>query len=50
MVETSLLGGAVAVASATQNAAGKHLEEQHDVALQDSYFIWKAAGHAPSED
>jgi hypothetical protein len=47
---TSLIGGIATVAAATQNAASKHLEEQRDVAMEDFYFVWKAASHAPGQD
>jgi xanthine dehydrogenase iron-sulfur cluster and FAD-binding subunit A len=47
---TSLVGGVAAAVAATQNAVSKHLEEKRDVTLEDFYFIWKAANHAPGED
>jgi hypothetical protein len=48
--QASFIGGAAAVAAATQNAAGKYLEERRDIALSDFYFIWQAARHAPGQD
>ncbi len=48
--QTSVLGGVAAAVAATQAAASKHLEEKRDVALEDLYFIWTAAGHAPGQD
>lgn len=45
----SVLGGAAAIAASTHNAAGKHIEEKRDIELEDLYFIWKAAGHAPGQ-